>query len=306
MSHSRFATYEDILSADFQSINKELIQLHNTHQLIDHLELNKQRFSWLDKLSYDIPYYGARAWEFPFAILSSNLQQGMKVADVGCGNTPFTAYLSKAVGPENVTGYDPDYIVDESVDSHSHFGAKKSFIEKLGINFHNEGITKMTAPDNFYDRVFCISVLEHIDDLSVKQEGLLEMARMLKPGGQLILTFDLGISNPLNNIFNIIQCSGLIPGANLDLKFPKKRFVNYGGGSNVDVFGLVLHKSDEKIYTDHSETQEIPMYQAYDRYSKLAGFYALNYNSILAARELGQKLGPLKVFVKSILGKYRN
>jgi SAM-dependent methyltransferase len=269
------------------------------------VDLNKERFSWLSQLEQQPPYYAARAWEFPFAIIAGDLKQGMKVADVGCGNTPFTAYLAQAVGPKNVTGYDPDYIVDDNKEAHSHFGARKSFIDRLGINFYNEGVTKMTAPDNYFDRVFCISVLEHIEDITVKQKGIREMVRMLKPGGLLILTFDLGIGNPLNNILDIVQYSGLMPQDGINLKFPRRRFVNYGNGTNVDVFGLVLEKSDEKIYKDHSEKEELPMYKAYDKYADLASFYAVKYNSILAARDLQSRFGPFKVFVKSILGKYR-
>jgi SAM-dependent methyltransferase len=163
----------------------------------------------------------------------------------------------------------------------------------------------MTAPDDYFDRVFCISVLEHIDDIEVKQKGIAEMVRMVKPGGKLILTFDLGINMPLNNILDIIQWSGLIPAGNINLKFPRKRFVNYGNGQHMDVFGLVLEKSDEKIFADYSGSNEIPMYRAYEKYKTLAGFYAVKYGSVLAARDLQRKWGPLRVFVKSLLGHYR-
>lgn len=304
MSVSRFAVFEEINSPEFESINKELIEMHLAYQLQDHEDLNRERFPWLNKINIIPPYYAARAWEFPFAILEGEITYGMKVADVGCGNTPFTAYLANVAGPKNVTGYDPDYIVDNS-ERQSHFGAKKSYIDKLGINFYNEGITNMTAPDNYYDRVFCISVLEHIDDITVKQKGILEMVRILKPGGRLVVTFDLGLNNPLNNILDIIQYSGLIPTKGIDLKFPQKRFVNYGNGSTVDVFGLILEKSNEKIYSDATETSELPMYEAYKRYSTLAGFYAVPYDTILVARDLKSKFGLLKAILKSLLGKYR-
>jgi tRNA A58 N-methylase Trm61 len=65
-------------------------------------------------------------WELPFAIHAAGLKPGMKLADVGCGSTPFTAYLAEVAGCKNVTGYDPDYIVDDSKENHFHFGAKKS------------------------------------------------------------------------------------------------------------------------------------------------------------------------------------
>lgn len=304
MADSRFAKKEDIFSPHFVAINEALNRFHKKFNLIEHAGLNAERFNWIGELPEPPSYYAARLWEFPFAILSGDLRQGIKVADVGCGNTPFTAYLADIAGAENVTGFDPDYFEDDTIDSHSHFGAKKSYVDALGINFKKEGVTKMSSPDNYFDRVFCISVLEHIEDDQVKQKGLQEMVRILKPGGRLILTFDLGINLPLNNILDIVQYSGLIPAGFLDLRFPQKRFVNYGNSTNVDVFGLVLQKSDEKIFTDHSEEKQIPMYKAYERYANLAGFYAVDYSSILVAKDLRSKFGPLKVFVKSILKKY--
>lgn len=305
MLTSRFATVDEIQSPEFRTINQRLISLHHLYNLVNHDKLNAERFDWLEQLNEKPPFYASRLWEFPFAIIAAELQPEMKVADVGCGNTPFTAYLSEVAGCKNVTGYDPDYIVNDSKESHSHFGAKKSYIEKLGIQFHQEGITKMTAPDDYFDRIFCISVLEHIDDIEIKQRGISEMVRILKPGGRLILTFDLGINMPLNNILDIIQWSGLIPANNIDMRFPKNRFVNYGNGQNVDVFGLVLEKNAQKIYIDHTKTKEIPLYKAYEKYKSVAQMYAVKYGSVLAARDLQRKWGPLRVFVKSLLGHYR-
>jgi SAM-dependent methyltransferase len=304
MINSRFATYDEITSPEFERLNLTLNELHRQYNLQDHSNLNQQRFNWIEELSFKPSYYASRLWEFPFAILSAEIREGMTVADVGCGNTPFTAYLAQIAGPKNVTGYDPDYIESDAQEGHSHFGARKSFIDSIGINFFKEGITGISAPNDYYDRVFCISVLEHIENIETKQKGIKELVRILKPGGRLILTFDLGIKLPLNNILDILQYSGLTPFDCINLKFPKERFVNYGQGTNVDVFGLVLEKNPEMIFVDHNKQKEIPQYSAYDRYAELAGFYALAYSDVLAARDLKRKFGPFRVLIKSLLKKY--
>jgi ubiquinone/menaquinone biosynthesis C-methylase UbiE len=301
--NSKFAIEEEVFSPQFRQLNTELLALQKQYGLQDHTALNNERFSWSERITEKPVFYAARLWEFPYAILAGELKPGMKVADVGCGNTPFTAYLAKVVGGSNVTGYDPDYIVDDAVVGHSHFGARKSYINALGIHFHNDGMTKLTAPDESFDVVYCISVLEHVDDIEVKQKGIAEMARLVKPGGKLILTFDVGIKMPLSNIFDIIQYSGLIP-LNLDLKWPLKRFVNYGDGMTVDVFGLILEKTADKIFADSSETKTIPMYEANEKAKRKAEFYAVAYNQVLAARDLKSKWGGLKVFIKDLLKKY--
>jgi SAM-dependent methyltransferase len=49
----------------------------------------------------------------------------------------------------------------------------------------NEDITRLTFPDDAFDCVFSIDVLEHVPEYKA---GLAELARCLKPGGKLLLT----------------------------------------------------------------------------------------------------------------------
>ncbi len=52
-----------------------------------------------------------------------------------------------------------------------------------------ESVASLSYADAMFDRVFSISVLEHLDAVTLR-DGLHEMARVLKPGGLLVMTID--------------------------------------------------------------------------------------------------------------------
>ncbi len=300
--NSKFARKEEIFSDPFWEINKELLKINSDFDLKDHKELNESRFSWFSEIKAPRTYYGARFWEYPYAILAADLRNGLKCADVGCGTTPFTAYLAAKVGAQNVTGIDPD-LIEGNESRHSSFGISREFINALGINFDQNLLTNISAKDETFDRVFCISVLEHIEDPIIQFAGIREMVRVLKPGGRLILTMDLGIQNPICNPLDFIKFSGLTPVGTVDLTFPDERFADYGSFS-MDVYGLVLEKSENEIYLDYQKTKKIPMYNAFERFVNLAQNYSLSYNHVLVARDYSSRFGLLKVILKTLLNKY--
>jgi ubiquinone/menaquinone biosynthesis C-methylase UbiE len=302
---SRFAQSSEIFSAPFATINKQLLAITDQNQLIDHREINEKRFGeWFNRISCNRSFYGARFWEYPFAILAADLRPGLKCADIGCGTTPFTPYLCEIAGKENVTGIDPDYVAGEDEERHLSFGARKSHIGKFGFQFFQSDFTQLPVPDNSFDRVFCISVLEHIDDPKIKARGLREMARIVKPGGKLIMTFDTGIEMLFNPPLSITSLTGLIPDDKIDLRWPEKRFVKYEGGATIDVFGLALEKPDNEVFADYDQTSRIPANKITDKYADLAHWYNVPYNHILKLNDLEKPMGTLRVWLKQLLGKY--
>jgi len=58
-----------------------------------------------------------------------------------------------------------------------------------GIRIESELIHKMSYEDDYFDRVFCQGVMEHVHS-EKRVDGMKEMARVLKPGGLLFLTYD--------------------------------------------------------------------------------------------------------------------
>jgi hypothetical protein len=119
----------------------------------------------------------------------------------------------------------------------------------------------------------------------------------------LIITFDMGIQVPLNNHLDILKWTGLPPLGELDLRWPKERFVKYPD-TTMDVFGLVLEKSTEQIFSDYTRKETLPQWQANHKYVRLADWYTVPYRSIMVAKDYKRTLGPLRVWVKSLLKRY--
>jgi SAM-dependent methyltransferase len=131
----------------------------------------------------------SRIWEYPYAYHhlkrwkeSKALPNGAVAVDVGSGATFFPFSVAR-LGFETVC-VDPDPICCRDL------GKAVPVVDaKPGsVRFLQAGGDKIPFPTGGADAVYCISVLEHLPSY----EGTVaEMARMLKPGGLLILTIDI-------------------------------------------------------------------------------------------------------------------
>lgn len=138
----------------------------------------------------------SRCIEYPFA--ASTLRQGEYILDIGSahGSELWLRYLSNQDAHICLSDYDPLPFPTN------------------GANFVQGDCRHLPLPDRTFDRIIAVSVLEHIGLLcaqctatapSFDPEGdiaaLREWHRLLRPGGELVLTFPFGVE------------SGLVPSA---------------------------------------------------------------------------------------------
>lgn len=138
--------------------------------------------------------YPVRRTEYPWAIQQAKLDKPMKILDVGSGVSLFPVYLASK--GHDVISIDNDKILMNRL------SPKLAEWSGVKIKYEDGDVTNLKYSDNTFDRVFCISVLEHLEEeiedgkivnyhkknLDVK--AIAEMLRVLKPNGLLILTFD--------------------------------------------------------------------------------------------------------------------
>lgn len=132
----------------------------------------------------------SRRWEYPFvgqAILNfASAQQatGLNVLDAGSGVTFFDYLLCDRLPDGKVTcvDYDKSY--------HQIFADVNANVPNARVQFVEASLQNLPNKDGEFDSLACLSVLEHTDNYA---QIVKEFARVVRTGGQLVLTFDLSL-----------------------------------------------------------------------------------------------------------------
>lgn len=131
-----------------------------------------------------------RRFEYPWCFQAAELRSGMKAVEIGAGASGFQFILAEcglsvvAVDPLVNPSQTVDWVFTEKDYERINgvFGGRVRFIRDYLQDAHLEG--------NSYDRVFAISVLEHVPEENVASI-VAEVRRILKPGGLFVATIDL-------------------------------------------------------------------------------------------------------------------
>lgn len=124
----------------------------------------------------------SRQYELAWAIDVAELQKNHVVLDAGCGYSTTKYALAKRC--EKVVGIDLNL---------EYLAKARKGCEKLGfknIELQYSDIANYET-DLRFDRILCLSVLEHDFSESNKYKCIDNMIRLLKPGGLLILSYDI-------------------------------------------------------------------------------------------------------------------
>jgi ubiquinone/menaquinone biosynthesis C-methylase UbiE len=115
-------------------------------------------------------------------VLQSHLLPGQRYLDAGSGVTPLVHVFAAHGVEAHACDHDPRLIAELQ-----HLPTEK--IYGTHASYSVQDLTALSFPDEWFDAVTCISVLEHIAPPH-DQQAIAELIRVLKPGGVLFLTVD--------------------------------------------------------------------------------------------------------------------
>jgi len=145
----------------------------------------------------------SRGYEYLWAC--THVKDGECVLDAGCGiEHPFKFHL----------GYRCDTCacdIDSRLES-------VMIPPKCDLRLNVADMTNLPYLSKEFDRVFCLSVIEHLGLIS-RRDALLEFYRVLKPGGKLIMTLDYPTSDP-QELAEMLKACGFSFAGDVDFTIP--------------------------------------------------------------------------------------
>ncbi len=109
----------------------------------------------------------------------AEISGGMRILDVGCGRGEILVDADK----RGASAYGFDYAMS-ALEMATEAIAKRS--QAHGILIHLANAQQLPYPDNCFDRVFMLDVVEHLYPYELHQ-ALVEIRRVLRPTGRLII-----------------------------------------------------------------------------------------------------------------------
>lgn len=204
------------------------------------IDIGTSRFFQTSDISSDTciykiaPEWWSRIYEYPWATQFAEPDDVCLDAACGVGHH-LKFYLAKNCNHVYCCDIDPimenpDAIFNVIKDNWG-IDVYNSVLENAPkMDFKCSNISKLTYSDKMFDKIYCISVLEHLDQ-DTMSNAFMEFNRILKDDGFMVLTFDHPSIN-LDNLNELISNAGLKFAYDVNFEIPSDAL------ESSDYFGL--------------------------------------------------------------------
>lgn len=234
LSRITWADFSYVQNARHLELLEEMMRLDLMRKDSLRLEVNGRRFN-VHLGDFDSLHW-SRQFEWPWAIIEGSLSPNDFVLEAGGGSAVFQYAL--ATRCQSVINVDNDpNVIQKLKDS-----------ERDNLYPHVEYIccdaSSLPYDSETFDKAFCISVIEHTFR---PLEVIKELYRVLKTGGKLICTVDVGCDIDLRSMADILGEFGIqIPPRTGDMLLNTNedgKFIIHNGEINVLCFSIIKGES---------------------------------------------------------------
>lgn len=111
-------------------------------------------------------------------------------------------------------------------------------------------VTEIPYEDGFFDQVFCLAVLDHLDHLN-RGKAVAELKRVLKKGGRLVLDVPNRFAYHWRFVFLIMRLFKLYPTGKIHFftPFEVNKILKQNGFKRTKTLGLTILPPFSAIYT---------------------------------------------------------
>jgi surface carbohydrate biosynthesis protein len=208
-------------------------------------DVQRLQYQPLEGSEDDLRYPWFLYWEIYWVLqyMRPQLRAGMRLLDAGGASSLFSCYMASQ-------GYEL-----HSVDLNERLLANGEAVAKAmgwkGMHSYCMDMRNLDLPSEHFDHAFSICVFEHLD-FDIKQAALKEIARCLKPGGILSLTFDY--RNPAPGVVGI----GKDPSPRNALKTEADIQRSFLGIDSFELIGNQKFQDNQKSYLQHPTFENAP------------------------------------------------
>jgi SAM-dependent methyltransferase len=128
-----------------------------------------------------------------------NLSPGKRLLDVACGSGGPALRIAERTGC-SLVGVD---VHEDAVATANSLAAQRTMGERAEFQVADAS-SRMAFPDECFDAITCIDAINHLPD---RPHVIAEFARLLKPGGRLLVTDPITITGPLTNEETTVRSS---------------------------------------------------------------------------------------------------